>query len=70
MHYDEIKLEIESKLGPVTTEEFEFAVEQFERNCSQAKTSRRLYDDTLIDMLSTNIDYFRRNKLSKDTNLV
>lgn len=42
-------------------EELAFAIEQFERNCEQARMGRRLPDAILLDMLSTNIDFYRRH---------
>ena len=57
-----IKEIIEEKIGAVTSEELEFAIEQFEKNCKVAGTKRKLYDSTAYDMLVTNIDFFRRKK--------
>jgi hypothetical protein len=64
MQQNKIKVELESKYGPVTNEELDFAIVQFERNCSVAKVNRRIYNSTFYDMLTANIDFFRRNKLS------
>jgi len=58
-----IRAKLGEKLGePVTQQEFEFAVEQFEKN-PYIGDGARVYDDTAMDILATNIEFFRRHKL-------
>lgn len=67
MYQNKIKTQLESKIGPVTFEELEFAIEQFEINCDIAKRDkreRRLHDETFYDMLAANVDFRRREKSS------
>jgi hypothetical protein len=63
MGQDLIRTRIEEKMGPVTREELEFAIEQLEKNCSAAGQKMKLYDSTAYDMLITSIDFYRRTNL-------
>jgi hypothetical protein len=57
-----IKEKLESELGEITDEELVFAIDQFERN--NAIVGKKIFDDTAYDILSTNIDFFRRHNLA------
>lgn len=62
----DIRAKLQEKLGePVTQQEFEFAVGQFENNKLVVDSFRkgRIYDDTAMDILATNIDFFRRHNI-------
>lgn len=59
----DIKATLEVELGPVTEEELDFAINHFEINCAVAKTERKLYNETVLDILATCIEFFRTHGL-------
>ena len=62
----DIKATLEVEIGPITDEELNFAIRHFEINCVAAKSTRRLYNETALDMLATNIEFFRNHNLKED----
>jgi len=64
---NEMWQKIEERRGEaVSVEEREFAIEQLLNNRAIANI-QKIYDDTAMDILDTNVDFFRRHKLCKQT---
>lgn len=55
-----IKNILEEKLGSLSDEEVNFAIEQFELNSLNIRKSRKLSTSEALDELSTNIDFYNR----------
>ena len=58
-----IRKKIESKIGRITLQELEFAIDHIEKHLTQCNT--RLFDDTCYDIMATAIDFYRRHKLAE-----
>lgn len=59
----DIRALLEKELGSITDEELKFAKEQYEINFKGQKH----YPDTKLDILATNIDFYRRRGLGSDS---
>jgi hypothetical protein len=63
-----IKAALEAKLGTLTDEQIEFAIEQFERNADNISlnrgfgTSRRMTTAEYLNELAMNIDFYNRHR--------
>lgn len=56
-----IRATLETKLGKVSNDELNFAIQQFERNMAQiGQTKAKMTDARMYDELSTSIDFYRR----------
>ena len=63
---NEVKKKCESLMGEkITKDEWEFALSQIVKDFMQV--SQRVYDETAYDMIMTNIDFYRRHELCKNT---
>lgn len=61
-----IKEKCEELMGQkISSEEWEFALTQILKDFMQV--TERIFDQTAYDMLITNIDFFRRHELCKNT---
>lgn len=62
-----IKLALEAKLGTLTDEQFDFAIEQFERNADNIKINRGFGSGSTmkkaeyLNELAINIDFYNRH---------
>jgi hypothetical protein len=58
------KKALESKLGKLTEEQYQFAVEQFERNSAQMhQADRKMSTAEALNELSLNVHFYNRHSI-------
>lgn len=61
---DIVKANLESQIGPISDVELKFAISKFEGN-KHVAGNQKVFDETAYDILSTYIDYYRREETKK-----